>query len=161
MTTAIPRTVEVFNADYRSFAQVSWMDAVRLLLRNAAHVIETHSPVVHIHSPSLVVELPSAVVLKQYAHRPYRKFDASLATRERVLLRDKKRCGYCGDTAETVDHVLPRSRGGTDSWFNLISACGPCNGRKANRTPQEANMPLLWEPYLPSEKDTFFTPSDA
>lgn len=160
MTTMMPRTVEVFNADYRAFAQVSWMDAVRLLLRDAVHVIETHSPAVHIHSPSLVVELPAAVVLKQYAHRPYKKLDASCATRDGILLRDKKRCGYCGDKANTIDHVLPRSRGGTDSWYNLIAACESCNGRKANRTPQEAGMTLLWEPYFPSEKDTFYIPSD-
>lgn len=160
MTTVIPKAVEVFNADYRAFAQVSWMDAVKLLLRDAVHVIETHNPAVHIHSPSLVVELPVSVVLKKYANRPYKRPDVSKATRDGVLKRDKNTCGYCGGRATTIDHILPKSRGGEDTWLNLISACGSCNGFKRDRTPEEAGMSLLWEPYIPREKDRFASFND-
>ena len=65
--------------------------------------------------------------------------------------RDSHICQYCGhgDDTLSIDHVVPRSRGGTDSWENVATACLPCNVRKANRTPREAGMPLLREPRRP------------
>jgi 5-methylcytosine-specific restriction endonuclease McrA len=155
MTTVTPGTVEVFNADYRSFCRVPWPDSVRLILRGAVSAVEFHSPSVHIHSPSLVIELPMSVILVRYAHRPYRRVDTGRATRDGILSRDRHTCVYCGGHASTIDHVLPRSRGGGDTWLNLVSACEPCNGRKDDHTPREAGMPLLWEPYEPREKDRF------
>lgn len=155
MTATIPMPVQVFNADYRAFATVSWPDAVRLMMRDAVHVIETHTPAVYVHSPSTVVELPAAVVLKRYAHRPYRPTGHRRPARDDVLARDRHTCAYCGGRADTIDHVQPRSRGGGDVWENLVAACSPCNGRKADRTPAECGMRLLWEPYVPSEKDRF------
>jgi 5-methylcytosine-specific restriction endonuclease McrA len=69
-----------------------------------------------------------------------------------ILRRDRYRCAYCGrGGASTVDHVQPRSRGGGDSYGNLIAACAPCNQRKADRTPEEAGMPLLWTPRAPRD----------
>lgn len=155
MTTALPTTVEVFNADYRIFGTVSWMDAVRLLLRDAAHIVESHCPPVHVHSPSLTVELPASVVLKSYAHRPYTCPENRFAHRDRILERDRRTCAYCGGRAATIDHLLPRSRGGGDTWLNLVAACAPCNGSKADRTPEEAGMKLLWEPYVPRTRERF------
>jgi hypothetical protein len=68
-------------------------------------------------------------------------------TRSMILRRDKHVCQYCGsNTHLTLDHVVPQSRGGENSWENLVTACGPCNQRKANRTPDEANMPLSSRP---------------
>ncbi len=67
-----------------------------------------------------------------------------------VLARDSRRCGYCGGHATTVDHVLPRSRGGRNSWTNTVAACEGCNGRKDDRTPAEAGMVLRTEPTAPS-----------
>jgi 5-methylcytosine-specific restriction endonuclease McrA len=61
-----------------------------------------------------------------------------------------RRCGYCGGAASTIDHVLPRSRGGANTWENTVAACGRCNGRKGNRTPAEARMPLRRAPWRPS-----------
>lgn len=155
MTALIPRTVEVFNADYRTFGHVPWTEAVKLILRGVVNAVEFHSPSVHIHSPSHVIELPSSVVLIQYAHRPYRPHPEGKATREAILVRDKHTCAFCGGKASTIDHVMPRSRGGGDTWLNLVAACETCNGRKADKTPEEAGMPLLWHPYEPREKDKF------
>lgn len=68
-----------------------------------------------------------------------------------VLLRDRGRCAYCGRAAATtMDHVLPRSRGGATSWANAVAACEPCNARKGDRTPEEAGMPLRWDPFVPT-----------
>lgn len=66
------------------------------------------------------------------------------------MKRDRHTCQYCGTKSDlTLDHVLPRSRGGEDSWENLVTACNHCNVKKGNRTPDEASMPLDVEPYRP------------
>jgi hypothetical protein len=79
--------------------------------------------------------------------------------RGKLVRRDRHTCAYCAEVfAErdlTVDHVLPQSRGGRDGWMNCVSSCGPCNSRKADRTPEEARMPLVYLPYTPSRFEDF------
>lgn len=153
-------TVEVYNADYRVLSRIPWQEAVRLILRGAVYVIDVHSPAVHVRSPSLVIELPMAVALREYIHIPYEL--ANRVTREGVLRRDGHTCAYCCGRADTVDHVLPRSRGGGDNWFNLVAACQSRNGLKGDRTPQEAGMNLIREPFEPKERDNFrYAPAPA
>ena len=152
-------TVEVYNADYRVLSRIPWQEAIRLILRGAVYVIDLHSPAVHIHSPSLVIELPISVALREYAHIPYKA--AHRVTRDGVLRRDRHICVYCGGHADTVDHVLPRCRGGGDTWFNLAAACQPCNGRKGDRTPREAEMIMIREPFEPKQRDKFRCPPVA
>jgi 5-methylcytosine-specific restriction endonuclease McrA len=146
-------TVEVYNADYRVLSRIPWQDAVRLILRGAVYVIDVHTPTVHVRSPSLVIELPMAVALREYVHIPYRP--GTRVTRDGVLRRDGHTCCYCSGHADTVDHVLPRSRGGGDSWFNLVASCQACNALKDDRTPQEAGMSLVRDPFEPKEHDEF------
>jgi 5-methylcytosine-specific restriction endonuclease McrA len=146
-------TVEVYNADYRVLSRISWQAVIRLILRSAVYVIDVHSPAVHVRGPSRVIELPASVALREYVHIPHRA--ANLVSRDRVLRRDRRMCGYCGGCADTVDHVLPRCRGGGDTWFNLVAACQSCNGAKGARTPREAGMPLIREPFEPRERDRF------
>jgi 5-methylcytosine-specific restriction endonuclease McrA len=146
-------TVEVYNADYRVLSRIPWQEAIRLILRGAVYVIDLHRPTVHIHSPSVVIELPVSVALREYVHIPYKP--TNRITRDGVLRRDGYSCLYCGGRADTVDHVLPRCRGGGDNWFNLVAACQSCNGRKGDRTPQEAAMALIREPFEPKERDSF------
>jgi 5-methylcytosine-specific restriction endonuclease McrA len=100
-----------------------------------------------------VIELPMSVALREYIHIPYKP--ANRVTREGVMRRDGHTCAYCCGRADTVDHVLPRSRGGGDNWFNLVAACQSCNGLKGDRTPQEAGMSLIREPFEPKERDRF------
>ncbi len=80
-------------------------------------------------------------------------------SKHRLLRRDRHTCAYCGlQHAERdlqVEHILPASRGGGDGWMNLVTACAGCNGRKADRTPDEAGMPLLYLPYVPSRYEAF------
>lgn len=154
-----PHTVAVYNADYRVLSNITWQEAVRLLLRGSVYVIERHSPAVHIHSPTTVIELPVSVALREYIHVPYRR--TNKVTRDGVLHRDGFTCAYCGGPGRTIDHVIPESRGGQNTWENLVAACAPCNGRKGNRTPAEAGMRLLWEPYEPRERDRYRVPAMA
>jgi len=83
-------------------------------------------------------------------------YDRETIYAERSILygRDRHMCAYCGDIHKdyrlTIDHVLPRSRGGKNTWMNTVAACKPCNVRKADRTPEEAEMALLYVPYVPN-----------
>ncbi|HCN06185.1 MAG TPA: HNH endonuclease [Bacteroidetes bacterium] len=91
---------------------------------------------------------PSVIRLSAYLRVPYKQIELS---RKNILRRDSFRCQYCGthQTPLTVDHVIPRSRGGMDTWENLVCACIRCNNRKGSRTPEEATMKLLSVPKRP------------
>jgi 5-methylcytosine-specific restriction endonuclease McrA len=80
---------------------------------------------------------------------PYHRRTA--LSRRAVFARDDHRCQYCGDFADSIDHVMPKSRGGENSWENVAAACRPCNVRKRDRTPNEANMQLARLPRAPRE----------
>jgi len=95
-------------------------------------------------------DVPSVIRLMSYIKRPrvHRK-----VTKFEIFNRDKFTCQYCGlHTRElTIDHVIPKRRGGKHTWGNVVSACVACNRKKAGRTPKEASMPLLNEPFIPSD----------
>lgn len=143
----------VLNADYRPLSYHplslwSWKDAVSALLMGRVNLVEHYDRVVR--SPSTELHVPSVVALKRYV-----TFNGRPAfTRYNIYLRDGFKCQYCGDrfpTPElTFDHVMPRSRGGLTEWTNVVAACAPCNMLKANRTPQEAGMPLIQDALEPS-----------
>ena len=75
-------------------------------------------------------------------------------TRELLIHRDRHLCGFCGGRFSarhlTIDHIVPRSKGGSDRWTNIVAACPTCNTRKRDRTPEQAHMPLLFVPYVPN-----------
>ncbi|GJQ64121.1 MAG: HNH endonuclease [Melioribacteraceae bacterium] len=101
-----------------------------------------------IHSSARNYPYPSIIRLKNYVRIPYKNI---ILSRKNVIKRDGYRCGYCGKrNAElTIDHILPKSRGGKDTWDNLVTCCIKCNNKKGNQTPNEAEMPLLVKPYTP------------
>ena len=92
---------------------------------------------------------PSVIRLKKYISIPYKQV---ILTRRNILKRDNYKCAYCGrgDLPLTVDHVIPKARGGKDTWENLVCACTKCNNHKGNRTPVEAELKLLQKPYVPN-----------
>ncbi len=145
--SALPGHVLVLNQDYRALAVCSVERAVVLLLLHKAELVHA-DPRRVLHSARAEHPWPSIVRLKVYAHVPYKKI---MLTRRNVLRRDRFRCQYCGAADRlTLDHVMPKSRGGRDTWDNLVAACVPCNNRKGNRTPEEAHMPLRRKPFRPS-----------
>ncbi|AUN42237.1 HNH endonuclease [Tsukamurella tyrosinosolvens] len=143
--------VRVFNADYSPLDAVHWQDAVGMMLREVALVLEPHDPPRVLRSPSTVIEVPKSMLLVRYAAVPYRR-TADHASRSEILRRDDSTCQYagCGARATTIDHVFPRSRGGGNTWTNLVACCAECNHRKADRTPAEAGMRLVREPFRPA-----------
>lgn len=118
-----------------------------LLLSKAELVAKQNGKV--IRSPSISLPHPSVIRLLRYYRIPYRVIELS---RKNILRRDNYQCQYCGKKthALTIDHVIPKSRGGADSWDNLVAACVKCNNKKGNRTPEEARMPLIKKPRKPN-----------
>ena len=154
--------VLVLNADLSVLAFVDWQRAVTMLVSvddtgvPLAQIYEA-DPKRSVHSPSVTVPFPRVIQLSRYLYVPYMDRralldDGGLATKRGVLDRDKRTCVYCGRAgATTVDHVLPQSRGGRNTWENLAACCKACNHRKADRTPEEAGMPLKWHPWRPDK----------
>jgi 5-methylcytosine-specific restriction endonuclease McrA len=139
--------VLVLNQDYRALTVCSVERATILVLLRKADLVEA-LPDRFVRSPSLQVPWPSIVRLKAYITVPYKRI---MISRKNILRRDRYRCQYCASRDQlTIDHVLPKSRGGRDSWENLVAACTPCNNRKGNRTPDEAGMDLSRKPFRPS-----------
>ncbi|CAM4162121.1 HNH endonuclease [Nocardia ninae] len=144
--------VLVLNASYEALDMVSADRAVVLLLAGAAESIADRAPHFPVRSKHFEVLLPETIRLLRYVYIEHsaRVHDESRATLAGVLRRDRNRCGYCAAWARTVDHIRPRSRGGPNTWSNLVACCGPCNTTKADRTPEEAGMRLLWQPKAPN-----------
>lgn len=136
--------VLVLNADCGPLHRVSLRHAIRMLFRQVAVVHEAQQD-----NRIGVYPVPTVVRLVSYVVTRWRRGRGPGWSRTGVLLRDGRRCAYCGDAASTIDHVLPRSRGGRNEWLNTVAACGRCNNRKGNRTPAEARMPLRVRPFAP------------
>lgn len=140
----------VLNASYEPIKIVNWQKAILLWLTNKVEVLEFHSVKVHSAHDSFL--LPSVLKLKRFINNRFRQ--KVRFCRENVFKRDDHTCHYCYKKFPvkklTIDHVLPLSRGGEHAWRNVVSACGKCNNKKANMTPDEANMPLLKIPFEPT-----------
>jgi HNH endonuclease len=144
--------VVVLNASYEPLQVVTLKHAIRMLVRNVAVVEEANGTFGPFPRP-LVLRLVRYVRMAfRYAR------SAASYSRNAVIRRDRGRCAYCGDRgADTMDHVLPRSRGGPTGWMNAVAAHEVCNRRKGDRTPEEAGMPLLWRPWKPTRVDLAFS----
>lgn len=140
-------SVLVLNQNYEPLNVCNARRAFNLLDRGKAEVLEHGRG--HLRSSSAIFPLPSVIRLIYLIKRPRPQMRLS---RREVFNRDRFTCQYCGKRGQrdlTLDHVLPRHRGGRHSWDNLVTACKTCNHRKAGRTPHEAKMQLMHEPYQP------------
>ena len=143
---SINAAVLVLNQNYEPLNVCNARRAFVLVDRGKAEVLEHNHDM--IRTPRFTIPLPSVIRMIYMIRRPRPKMRLS---RREVFSRDRHTCQYCGrQTRElTLDHILPRHRGGQHEWENLVSACKSCNHRKAGRTPQEANLRLLREPFAP------------
>lgn len=135
----------VLNASYEPLGAVAARRAVVLVLGGKADSI--HLTGLVLHAERLVVDVPSVVRLRQFVHVPFRRRAA--VSRRAVMARDDHHCQYCGSRADSIDHVLPRSKGGLHTWDNVVAACRPCNVRKRDQTPHESGMRLRRSPSVP------------
>jgi 5-methylcytosine-specific restriction endonuclease McrA len=136
----VRRRVLLLNATYEPLTALTVRRAVVLLVCEKAHSVheDPDGPVLHSAGGALVV--PSVIRLHNYVRVPYRA--RVPMTRAALMHRDRFRCGYCGGKAETIDHVIPRSRGGQHTWENCVASCAPCNHRKADKLLSELGWTL-------------------
>lgn len=140
--------VLVLNASYEPINVCSMRRAAVLVLKERAEVLEERDGA--LRSERMAMQRPCVIRLMRYVRIP-RDVHRRKITRKAVLARDSWTCQYCGHRAMglTVDHVIPRSRGGPSEWDNIVAACAPCNRRKGNRTPHEARMHPANHPKAP------------
>jgi 5-methylcytosine-specific restriction endonuclease McrA len=150
-------SVLLLNASYEPLAVITDRRAVSLIMKG--RVEAACEEATELSSISIDLHVPVVMRLRHYVNVPQR---GARWSRRAVLRRDRYTCAYCGIRPGelrrtyilsrqdfTVDHILPVSRGGRNSWGNTVCACWACNQRKGNRTPHEANMKLRWEPKRP------------
>jgi len=139
--------VLLLNQSYEPLTVCNVKKAIILIYLRKAELIDSKNSL-KIHSVSQELQCPSVIRLKEYINVPYKKI---LLSRKNIFKRDNHKCGYCGrgDLPLTIDHIIPKARGGSDVWDNLVTACTKCNNLKGNRTPEEADMPLKIKPYRP------------
>ena len=139
--------VLVLNQDYQPLSICNVKKSMVLLLMEKAEMLHDH-PVKKIRTIRDEFEYPTVIRLRKYARIPYKNI---VMSRRNILKRDNNTCMYCGMREKlTLDHIIPKSRGGDDSWENLVSACTTCNHKKGNRTPREAGMKLRSKPFRPN-----------
>lgn len=143
------KQVLVLNAGYEPLSLVSIRRAVVLLLREKAEMLEATQQM--LQGVSCTLPVPLVIRLVHYVRLPHRRVPA---TRAAVMLRDAFTCQYCAATPGkqelTVDHIIPRSRGGRHDWLNLVTACKHCNQIKGSLFLIEADMRLLRKPFEPN-----------
>ena len=137
--------VLVLNASYEPLSVVTTRRAVVLVLSERATVVVPKDEMWN--SEKTTLQVPSIVRLTRFVKVPYRR--AVPVTRRAVFGRDGHRCQYCGDTAESIDHVVPRSKGGDHSWENVVACCRNCNIRKGDRSLRETGFSLKTKPAPP------------
>ncbi len=131
------RQVLVLNATYEPMNVCSLHRAVVLLLKGKAETVESSGAVLRSERASFTA--PAVIRLVDYVRIP--KTDGRRVSRRAILARDGFRCQYCGSTRHlTIDHIIPRSRGGSSSWENVVTSCAPCNVRKGACLPNEVGM---------------------
>ncbi|MEA5523386.1 HNH endonuclease [Limnoraphis robusta] len=138
--------VLVLNQDYQPLSICSLRKSILLLFLNKAELLHKHKEK-KLYTVSEAYDWPTVIRLLDYVRLPKMNI---VVTRKNVIKRDGFRCQYCGKKESlTIDHVIPKSRGGSDEWDNLTTCCATCNVKKGSRTPKEANMPLLSKPHKP------------
>jgi 5-methylcytosine-specific restriction endonuclease McrA len=136
----------VLNASFEPLSVVSARRATVLMLAEKADLVSASG--VRFRSEHLAVDVPSVVRLRHFVKVPFGRRAA--LNRRAVFARDGGCCQYCGAPAESIDHVVPRAKGGPHTWENVVAACRPCNVRKRDRLLHETGMALRCTPRAPA-----------
>ncbi len=136
----------VLNAGFEPLSVISWKKAIQLVFLGRAEIIETYQKVILTINNSF--PRPKVIRLFKYIHLFFKPKILAFS-RKNIILRDEF-CQYCGSTDNlTIDHVIPKSRGGTNTWENVVAACFKCNNKKGSKTPEEAGLSLKRKPFRP------------
>lgn len=146
--------VVIVNSAMEYVDVVEWNKAVTLIVAKEAYTLIPRSDGSLVRSPNLTFDFPLVVCLNKYVN-PYRTMRVidkdDTVSKRTILIRDDWTCQYCGKYGDTVDHILPKSRGGLNTWGNLCTSCKPCNGAKSDNTPEEVGLkrPNIPRTFLP------------
>jgi 5-methylcytosine-specific restriction endonuclease McrA len=141
------RRVLLLNITYEPLTTVGLHRAVCLVLGDKADVVHSDLGGLELHSATTHLAVPSVIRLRRYVRLPHRS--RVPLTRAALMRRDNYLCAYCGIKADTIDHVIPRSRGGQHSWENCVASCTRCNHRKADHLIEELGWALARDPAAP------------
>jgi 5-methylcytosine-specific restriction endonuclease McrA len=149
-TEILSQSVVVFSKNYLPISRINIRRAICLLITGKAEPMDLVAGITwEVRSPNLIMQVPTHIRLT--IGNSERIWKVPPVNRREVLRRDKHQCQYCGNTKQlTLDHVIPRSKGGKHLWDNVVIACEPCNSRKGDRTPKEAGMALKTMPKAPT-----------
>jgi len=137
----------VLNLDYTPIAVCTVQRAFLLIYLQKAELVKANNSYAF-HTVNDTFSMPAVIKLNRYVNIPYKGL---VLSRENVFKRDGFKCQYCGDEKElTLDHLIPKAKGGKTSWSNLVTACKTCNSKKGNYSPEEAGLQLSLKPYRPS-----------
>jgi 5-methylcytosine-specific restriction endonuclease McrA len=141
------RRVLLLNVTYEPLTTVALHRAVGLVLAEKAEILHNEASGLVLHSATVKLAVPSVIRLRRFVRVPHR--NRVPLTRAALMRRDGYLCAYCGAAADTIDHVIPRSRGGAHAWENCVASCTKCNHRKADRLIEELGWTLRWDPLAP------------
>ena len=149
--------VLLLNASFEPLSVIPKRRAISLMLRERVDAVSAES--IPLQGGQSIVDIPSVLRLRRYINVPRR---GARWSRRSIMLRDNYTCIYCGVSLGemvrgkvmvrrdfTLDHIVPKSRGGRNSWVNTACACERCNARKGDRRPDEVGLKLRWEPKIP------------
>lgn len=137
----------LLNASYEPMRLIPLRRALVLVMAEKAEVVEEGEEV--FRSAKTSIKAPAVIRLLRYVKLPYKR--RAVLNLRAVMARDDGKCQYCGGKAESIDHVLPRARGGTHVWENVVAACLRCNGKKADKTLAQLNWTLPRKPFAPRD----------
>ena len=139
----------LLNADYSFLNLVDWKRAMRLVAKGKVQVLK-HSEKIVRGARGIAIKIPAVMKLIKLIRILYR--NRVPFSKRNILVRDGFKCAYCGTSREklTIDHIIPKSKGGKATFENCVSSCKPCNNIKGDRTPTEAKMYLKTRPYQPT-----------
>lgn len=147
--------VILLNSDYSFLNVISWKRAIRLMVKGKVEIVKASERVISNAERTVEIKLPKVLRLMELVKSIYK--NRVPFSKKNVFVRDDFTCAYCGRTDRrlTIDHVVPKSKGGITSFENCVASCKPCNNRKNNRTPREANMVLQCKPHTPTIMEFF------
>ena len=146
--SVLQNSVVIFSRNYLPLARINLRRAISLLVTGQAELMDGNTQRWEVRSPSVILQVSEHIRLT--VGNPERLWRVPPVNRREVLRRDNHTCQYCGTTKRlTLDHVIPRSKGGLHTWDNVVTACERCNGHKGDRFLHEVNMILRTKPKSP------------
>jgi 5-methylcytosine-specific restriction endonuclease McrA len=147
--------VIILNSDYSFLNVVSWKKAVKLMVKGKAEVVKYSNKMIHNAEKTVEMLIPKVLRIIKLIRCVYK--NKVPFSKRNVLVRDGFVCMYCGSEERrlTIDHIIPKSKGGKSNFENCVASCKPCNNKKNDRTPREAGMTLIKQPSVPTIMEFF------